>query len=106
MIISFLLTSVIGIITLIAIFSKPSECMKNTGGANCEKCLLGFFGEALATDLTSDSISCQPCKCNRDGSLYYDKTSLPRCSPITGECNCKLHVEGRDIHIECSKQFK
>ena len=73
---------------------KCLKCIRNTGGANCEKCRLGFFGNALTTKLSSDSPTCQPCECNQNGSLYYGKTSYPRCSPVTGECKCKANVVG------------
>ena len=72
------------------------KCIRNTGGANCEKCRLGFFGDALITQLSTYSPSCQPCKCNPNGSLYYPQNILPRCDPNTGVCVCKPHVEGHD----------
>ena len=74
---------VITSVMLAKAFLKPSE-----------KCSLGYFGDPLATESSSDSPKCQPCKCSTHGGLFYDKTSIPRCSTDTGECVCKSHVEG------------
>ena len=70
-----------------------------------EKCSLGSFGDPLATESSSDSPNCQPCNCSTNGGLFYDKTSIPRCSTDTGECVCKSHVEGKVIYPKYSKHW-
>ncbi|XP_037662104.1 laminin subunit alpha-1 isoform X2 [Choloepus didactylus] len=59
------------------------KCLGNTGGAHCERCTAGFYGDALTAK------NCCACECHEKGSL-----SLV-CHPETGLCDCKPHVAGR-----------
>jgi len=54
--------------------------MNNTGGAACNLCAPGFYGDALITK------QCVPCECNECG--------IQDCNPGTGQCNCLPNVEG------------
>uniref|UniRef100_A0A8C4ER33 Laminin, alpha 4 n=1 Tax=Dicentrarchus labrax TaxID=13489 RepID=A0A8C4ER33_DICLA len=57
------------------------HCWGNTGGANCERCASGFYGDAISAK------NCRECECNKCG------TSL--CDDRTGVCHCKPGVTGR-----------
>nr|XP_040569600.1 laminin subunit alpha-1-like isoform X1 [Lepeophtheirus salmonis] len=62
-------------------------CMGNTIGRKCERCMPGFYGNALAG-------RCLPCDCNPYGS------SSTECHPTTGQCNCR---EKKYLGRTCSK---
>uniref|UniRef100_A0A8C4UH76 Laminin subunit gamma 3 n=1 Tax=Falco tinnunculus TaxID=100819 RepID=A0A8C4UH76_FALTI len=64
------------------------RCLYNTTGDHCERCLLGFYGDALAPDPAG---KCAPCDCHPDGSAL----GLEGCDPSTGQCHCLPHVTGR-----------
>ncbi|NXW55402.1 LAMC3 protein, partial [Eurystomus gularis] len=64
------------------------RCLYNTTGEHCERCLLGFYGDALSPDPAG---KCAPCDCNPDGSVL----GLESCDPGTGQCPCLPHVTGR-----------
>ncbi|XP_076992059.1 laminin subunit alpha-1 isoform X2 [Tamandua tetradactyla] len=59
------------------------RCLGNTGGAHCERCALGFYGDALVAK------NCSACECHEKGSL-----SLV-CHLETGLCACRPHVTRR-----------
>lgn len=80
--------------------TTSGECMRcifNTHGSRCEKCLPGFYGDALAMPKGN----CKPCSCDHKGTRgasepagnTYD-TALP-CEQVRGQCNCKPNVMGR-----------
>uniref|UniRef100_A0A8B9MI39 Laminin subunit gamma 3 n=1 Tax=Accipiter nisus TaxID=211598 RepID=A0A8B9MI39_9AVES len=64
------------------------RCLYNTTGEHCERCQLGFYGDALAPDPAG---KCAPCDCNPDGSAPGQEG----CDPSTGQCRCLPHVMGR-----------
>ncbi|NXJ78013.1 LAMC3 protein, partial [Trogon melanurus] len=64
------------------------RCLYNTTGEHCERCLPGFYGNALAADPAE---KCAPCECNPDGSAPGQEG----CDPSTGQCRCLPHVTGR-----------
>ncbi|NXS51981.1 LAMC3 protein, partial [Brachypteracias leptosomus] len=64
------------------------RCLHNTTGQHCERCLPGFYGDALAAEPAG---KCAPCDCNPDGSA----PGLEGCDPSTGQCHCLPHVTGR-----------
>jgi len=72
------------------------KCIYNTHGPHCEKCLAGFFGDALALPKGN----CRPCGCNHLGTvqssepagLTYDTSFTCESS---GQCRCKPNVVGR-----------
>ncbi|NXK10373.1 LAMC3 protein, partial [Herpetotheres cachinnans] len=64
------------------------RCLYNTTGDHCERCQLGFYGDALAPNPAG---KCAPCDCNADGSA----PGLEGCDPSTGQCHCLPHVTGR-----------
>lgn len=86
-------------------------CLYDTTGFACEQCRPGFFGDALQHDCTGkevlgwkeisllgvwsiEMIFCfifPDCMCD---PLGHDKEK-GECNPITGDCPCKLNVEGR-----------
>ncbi|XP_006891492.1 PREDICTED: laminin subunit alpha-1 [Elephantulus edwardii] len=66
--------------------SVTGECLKcigNTGGAHCERCADGFYGDAVTAK------NCRACECHGKGSLS------PICHHETGLCDCKAHVTGQ-----------
>ena len=50
---------------------------------NGNRCDYGHYGEAVAG-------ACQPCQCDADGSISDE------CDEVTGQCNCKPGITGRD----------
>ncbi|XP_058015635.1 laminin subunit gamma-3 isoform X2 [Ahaetulla prasina] len=56
------------------------NCRDNTAGPHCEYCRPNFYR-------WDDEIVCQPCNCNRAGSLN------PQCD-AAGKCECKVTVTG------------
>jgi len=67
------------------------KCVYNTGGEHCDRCLPGFFGDALAL-VKGD---CQQCQCYSRGTLELDSRTL-KCDQNTGQCDCKAYVTGRN----------
>ncbi|UYV66194.1 K02A2.6-like [Cordylochernes scorpioides] len=63
------------------------KCIHHTDGSQCEKCLPGFFGNALGP-LKGD---CRACECFPAGTQSDDGL----CEEVTGQCPCKEHVSGR-----------
>ncbi|XP_060539933.1 laminin subunit gamma-3 isoform X1 [Pantherophis guttatus] len=56
------------------------NCRDNTAGPHCEYCRPNFYR-------WDDEMVCQPCNCNRAGSLN------PQCD-AAGKCECKVTVTG------------
>uniref|UniRef100_A0A8C3AD10 Laminin, alpha 4 n=1 Tax=Cyclopterus lumpus TaxID=8103 RepID=A0A8C3AD10_CYCLU len=57
------------------------HCWGNTGGANCERCAPGFYGDAISAK------NCRECECNECGTSS--------CDDRKGVCHCKPGVTGR-----------
>ncbi|CAM1303920.1 LAMC3 (predicted), partial [Pycnogonum litorale] len=79
-----------------------SECLKciyNTGGASCEICLPGFFGDALAVPKGD----CKACNCHKPGTKPDARSNLI-CDSITGQCSCKPNVRGKQCN-RCEEGF-
>jgi laminin gamma 1 len=81
--------------------SNSGECLKcvyNTYGAHCEKCLQGYYGNPLSVPKGD----CRPCECHVQGTLHAEYQVSGRnyetaflCDQLTGQCNCKSKVWGR-----------
>ncbi|XP_067121237.1 laminin subunit gamma-1 [Centruroides vittatus] len=68
------------------------KCIYNTAGRHCEKCLPGYYGNALSVPKGD----CQACNCYHYGTLEQDLFSnVLICNEKTGQCPCKRSVEGR-----------
>ncbi|XP_075230002.1 laminin subunit gamma-1 isoform X2 [Lycorma delicatula] len=65
------------------------KCIYNTGGPQCDQCLPGFYGDALALPKGD----CQPCQCYHVGTEETD-SGPPICDQLNGQCKCKPHVIG------------
>ncbi|KAE8602657.1 hypothetical protein XENTR_v10014075 [Xenopus tropicalis] len=57
-----------------------NNCMRNTTGFNCERCALGYYGDARVAK------NCKECRCSKCGT--------ETCNDITGTCQCKPGVTG------------
>ncbi|KAI9517051.1 hypothetical protein NQZ68_008306 [Dissostichus eleginoides] len=57
------------------------HCWGNTGGAKCERCAPGFYGDAISAK------NCRDCECSECGTSS--------CDDRTGVCHCKPGVTGR-----------
>ncbi|KAJ8928497.1 hypothetical protein NQ314_018944, partial [Rhamnusium bicolor] len=68
------------------------KCIHNTGGANCEVCLAGYYGNALVLPKGD----CKPCQCSSIGTMESISSGAPVCDQSTGACGCKAHVVGRN----------
>nr|XP_033815617.1 laminin subunit beta-4 isoform X2 [Geotrypetes seraphini] len=66
-------------------------CKENVEGIRCDICKSGYFGLSA-----NDPLGCQPCHCNRMGSL---QTTV--CDPATGECLCQRFARG----VHCDQCF-
>uniref|UniRef100_A0A3P8V0J9 Laminin subunit alpha 2 n=1 Tax=Cynoglossus semilaevis TaxID=244447 RepID=A0A3P8V0J9_CYNSE len=64
------------------------RCRPGYGGATCESCADGFYGDAITAK------DCRPCQCHTNGSV--DEL----CNKQTGACRCKENVVGRQCD-EC-----
>ncbi|CAG7826041.1 unnamed protein product, partial [Allacma fusca] len=60
-------------------------CTAGYQGKSCDRCDYGYFGNPW-----EPSGICQPCRCNPYGSVSDE------CHEITGQCNCRKGVTGRD----------
>nr|XP_022904333.1 laminin subunit gamma-1 isoform X1 [Onthophagus taurus] len=67
------------------------KCVHNTGGPRCDKCLSGFFGDALKLPKGD----CQQCECYALATLE-GPDGIPICDQFSGTCSCKNHVQGRN----------
>ncbi|XP_069774751.1 laminin subunit gamma-3-like isoform X2 [Narcine bancroftii] len=68
---------------------KCLKCLFHTVGHHCDRCEDGFYGNALAPNLSN---KCQPCNCNSSGSA----NQLQTCNARSGQCECLPNVTGRD----------
>jgi len=59
----------------------------------CDKCLPGFFGDALALPKGD----CKNCECNALGTVPTEDNKLI-CEEPTGKCPCKDNVIGRQCN--------
>lgn len=66
------------------------KCIYNTAGWNCERCLPGYFGDALAVPKGN----CKRCLCHLPGTIIPERASNP-CETTGGQCRCKSNVVGR-----------
>lgn len=77
---------------------KCENCMNNSTGWNCERCLEGFFGDAIIKKNCQSKINSLDkvlvlqlfileCKCDPRGTTH--------CDPETGECSCKKDFIGK-----------
>uniref|UniRef100_A0A7I4XW57 Laminin subunit alpha-2 n=1 Tax=Haemonchus contortus TaxID=6289 RepID=A0A7I4XW57_HAECO len=62
-----------------------NACKAGYTGQYCESCVIGYFGEP-----STPGGFCQSCDCHPDGSLNG------ACNPLTGQCECREGVTGRD----------
>ncbi|XP_067003262.1 laminin subunit gamma-1 [Anabrus simplex] len=67
------------------------KCIYNTGGTHCERCVPGFYGDALALPKGD----CKPCQCYHAGTVESG-FGPPVCDQLTGQCQCKPHVLGKN----------
>ncbi|TDG52532.1 hypothetical protein AWZ03_000765 [Drosophila navojoa] len=75
------------------------KCIHNTAGENCDQCLPGHFGDPLALPHGK----CDRCSCYAAGT-EQDEQSISRCDQVTGQCQCKPNVIGRDCG-ECQPGY-
>ncbi|ODN05380.1 Laminin subunit gamma-1 [Orchesella cincta] len=75
------------------------KCIYNSAGAKCEKCLPGFYGDALFVPKGD----CKHCECDRLGTIPTADGSYV-CEQPTGECPCKENVIGRQCNM-CQDGF-
>ncbi|CAI4225847.1 unnamed protein product [Auanema sp. JU1783] len=62
-----------------------NACRKGYTGQYCENCQTGYFGNPEIP-----AGFCEECNCHPDGSLNSN------CDPLTGQCECRPGVTGRD----------
>ncbi|PAV75919.1 hypothetical protein WR25_01227 [Diploscapter pachys] len=62
-----------------------NACKPGYTGSYCESCIVGYFGDPQVP-----GGFCEPCDCHPDGSLHG------ACNPLTGQCECRPGVTGRD----------
>ncbi|XP_013774278.1 laminin subunit gamma-1-like [Limulus polyphemus] len=74
---------------------KTGECLKciyNTGGSQCDTCLPGYYGDALAMPKGD----CKACNCYPPGTLPEAvDNGILTCDLGSGRCHCQPHVSGR-----------
>ncbi|XP_058469730.1 laminin subunit alpha-2 isoform X2 [Solea solea] len=64
------------------------HCRQGYGGAECDSCADGYYGDALIAK------DCRPCQCHTNGSAHEV------CNKQTGQCPCKDNVVGQQCD-EC-----
>ena len=81
---------------------KCLRCVYNTSGDSCEKCLPGYWGNAL-TD-----VKCHACECYNPGTVENENVNENlddiHCDLNNGQCSCKPNVIGRQCN-ECKNGF-
>ncbi|KAJ8274539.1 hypothetical protein COCON_G00091640 [Conger conger] len=65
------------------------KCIHNTVGFFCDRCKEGFYGNALAANVSD---KCKPCSCSPFGTVNRQTS----CLQVTGQCQCLPHVTNRD----------
>ncbi|XP_069688400.1 laminin subunit gamma-1 [Periplaneta americana] len=67
------------------------KCIYNTAGRECDECMPGFYGDALAVPKGD----CKQCQCYHAGT---QETGFgpPVCDQLSGQCHCKAHVIGKN----------
>ncbi|XP_078121300.1 laminin subunit gamma-1 [Sander vitreus] len=65
------------------------KCIHNTDGFFCDRCMEGFYGNALAANIAD---KCKPCSCSPLGTVGRQTG----CSQVTGQCPCLPNVAERD----------
>ncbi|CAH2208304.1 jg10546, partial [Pararge aegeria aegeria] len=83
------------------------KCIYNTAGEHCDKCLSGFFGDALLQNNKGD---CKRCECHEAGTLESSEGS-PQCDGLTGHCACRPRVIGKncdmcEVNISLGQQWR
>ncbi|XP_042902115.1 laminin subunit gamma-1 [Parasteatoda tepidariorum] len=66
------------------------KCIYDTSGFSCERCLPGYYGDAL----TLPKGGCKRCICYLPGTIESERSSNP-CELTGGQCRCKANVVGR-----------
>ncbi|XP_062127738.1 laminin subunit gamma-1-like [Drosophila sulfurigaster albostrigata] len=84
---------------VIHISGECLKCIHNTAGQHCDQCLPGHFGDPLALPHGK----CDRCSCYAAGT-EQDEKSISRCDQVTGQCQCKPNVIGRDCG-ECQPGY-
>lgn len=75
------------------------KCVYNTGGPHCDRCLPGYFGDALSLPKGD----CEPCQCYPTGTEEHESGVLS-CDPYSGQCHCKPDVIGTNCN-ECKPGY-
>lgn len=66
-------------------------CKLNVQGSKCDTCKPGFY------NLRQDNLlGCQACACDIGGTIGATQVCAPN---VTGQCPCKLHVQGRQCDV-------
>ncbi|PRD24616.1 UNVERIFIED_CONTAM: LanB2 [Trichonephila clavipes] len=84
------------------LFSTTGQCLKciyNTAGWTCERCLPGYYGDAL----TLPKGGCKRCTCYLPGTIEPERGANP-CESTGGQCRCKANVIGRRCD-KCRKGY-